>query len=198
MAFRSCLSLRARGLRCILLDYAAEPCPSLQSVSSRASKTFFVVDRKKSPVLRILWVGKTDNPCVSTKDIQLHAPRVRLEKPISLSRPRDAYPYFLARKAEIEALLRAGHAMYRVWEAYRGAKPPFPATYETFRTYCHKHGLAGLRRTPALLSDSSSTPTKAREPTPPTLLGHAATSPKIWPRITEKPREFIPRTEDDE
>ena len=65
---------------------------------------------------------------------------------ISLTRPRDAYPHFLANKRRIEALLRAGHSMYRVWDAYRKGSLPFPASYETFRTYCVKHGLSGLRR----------------------------------------------------
>ena len=115
---------------------------------------------------------------------------------ISLTRPRDAYPHFLANKAEIEALLRAGHTMHRVWEAYRQASPPFPATYETFRTYCVKHGLSKLRNRPI-----SALPEAAPVAVPPPRASPSSAntrpSPKVWPRIVDKPREFIPRTEDD-
>jgi hypothetical protein len=141
-------------------------------------------------------VSKTDNPFVSTTDLSKSIPRVSLQKPTSLAQPRDAYPYFLACKPEIETLLRAGHTMYRVWEAYRGASPPFPATYETFRTYCGKHGLAGLRNPQANATATRPTP---REASPPVISRPAANTPvssKVWPRLTDKPREFVPRTED--
>ena len=115
---------------------------------------------------------------------------------ISLTRPRDAYPHFLANKAQIEALLRAGHTMHRVWEAYRQASPPFPATYETFRTYCVRHGLSKLRNGP--ISAPPATAEVAVHPpsgSPPSA--NVRPSPKVWPRISGKAREFIPRTEDD-
>ena len=115
---------------------------------------------------------------------------------ISLTRPLDAYPHFLANKAEIEALLRAGHTMHRVWDAYRQASPPFPATYETFRTYCVKHGLSKLRTRPI-----SAPPEAAQVAVPPPSSSppsaNARPSPKAWPRMPDKPREFISRTEDD-
>ena len=140
--------------------------------------------------------SKTDNPHVSTRSTSNNGARAEWWKLISLTRPRDAYPHFLANKAEIEALLRAGHTMHRVWEAYREASPPFPATYETFRTYCGKHGLSKLRDGPILGPPAGATP----EAAPPCAARPATTgqpSPKIWPRVSGKPREFIPRTEDD-
>jgi hypothetical protein len=115
---------------------------------------------------------------------------------ISLTRPRDAYPHFLANKAEIEALLRAGHTMHRVWEAYREASPPFPATYETFRTYCVKHGLSKLRNA-AISVQAQAGPAAAPPSTPSAPATQARPMPKVWPRMQGKPPEFIPRTEDD-
>ncbi|MBT8468599.1 MAG: TraK family protein, partial [Deltaproteobacteria bacterium] len=106
----------------------------------------------------------------------------------------DAYPYFLACKSEIETLLRSGHTMYRVWEAYRGASPPFVATYETFRRYCGRHGLTGRRCT----EPASTAPTGRETPAPsrPKPLVNTSVSSKVWPRLSGKPREFVPRTED--
>jgi len=139
-------------------------------------------------------VSKTDNPGVSATDLSKPTPRISLRKPTSPTLPRNAYPYFLACKPEIERLLRAGHTMYQVWEAYRGASPPFPATYETFRTYCGKHGLAGLRykQPPATAARLN----REEEPAAPRPPVNPSTSPKIWPRISGKPREFVPSTED--
>ena len=131
---------------------------------------------------------------MSATDLSKPIPRISLRKPTSPTLPRDAYPYFLACKPEIERLLRAGHTMYRVWEAYRKASPPFPATYETFRTYCGKHGLAGLRY--RQLPATPSGPSPAEAPAAPRPPIHPATPPKIWPRLSGKPREFVPRTED--
>jgi hypothetical protein len=152
--------------------------------------------QKKVRSPRILLVSKTDNPYVSTTSLPQHTPRVSLQKPISLAQPRNAYPYFLACKPEIETLLRAGHTMHRVWEAYRQASPPFPATYETFRTYCVKLGLSKLRNGPI-----SAPPEAAHVAVPPPSSSppsaNARPSPKVWPRIPGKPREFIPRSEDD-
>jgi len=131
---------------------------------------------------------------VSATDLSKPDPRISLRKPASPTLPRDAYPYFLACKPEIETLLRAGHTMYRVWEAYRDASPPFPATYETFRTYCGKHGLAGLRyKEPPATAPG---PDSRRPPTAPRPRVDPSASPKIWPRLPGKPREFVPRTED--
>jgi hypothetical protein len=115
---------------------------------------------------------------------------------ISLTRPRDAYPHFLANKVEIEALLRAGYTMHRVWEAYREASQPFPATYETFRTYCVKHGLSKLRNGRISAPPAASEAATSRSSSPPPS-ANARPSPKVWPRMEGKPREFIPRTEDD-
>ena len=86
--------------------------------------------------------------------------------------------------------------MRRVWEAYRQASPPFPATYETFRTYCVKHGLSKLRY-PTISEPAESTPTPALRAKPLTPVPKTKPSPKVWPRLPGKPREFIPRTEDD-
>ena len=153
--------------------------------------------QKKVRSPRILLVSKTDNPYVSTTSLPQHAPRASLQKPISLAQPRDAYPYFLACKPEIETLLRAGHTMCRVWEACREASPPFPATYETFRTYCVKHGLSNLRNGPILRPPAAG----GTEAAPPSTAAAASAkerpSATVWPRVAGKPREFIPRTEDD-
>ena len=143
-------------------------------------------------------VSKTDNPYVDTRSTSNSSARAEWWKLISLTRPRDAYPHFLANKPEIEALLRAGQTMHRVWEAYREASPPFPATYETFRTYCGKHGLSGLRNLPIPAGSPEASrieaaPTRSSAPSV-----KAPASPKVWPRLPGKPREFIPRTEDDE
>ena len=131
---------------------------------------------------------------MSETDLSKPDPRISLQKPASPTLPRDAYPYFLACRPEIETLLRAGHTMYRVWEAYRDASPPFPATYETFRTYCGKHGLAGLRYKEPPATAAPRHPVEA--PPAPRVPIHPSTSQKIWPRLSGKPREFIPRTED--
>ncbi|MBW1905845.1 MAG: hypothetical protein JRJ24_11155 [Deltaproteobacteria bacterium] len=133
---------------------------------------------------------------MSTTNFLQHTPRVSLQKPISLAQPRDAYPYFVACRPEIETLLRAGHTMCRVWEAYRSASPPFPASYETFRRYCTKHGLAGLRKAPLAVTTSGSAPTETPRPTTPKPSVKAPASPKVWPRLAGKPREFVPSTED--
>ena len=154
------------------------------------------MEQKKVRSPRILLVSKTDNPYVSTTDLLQHTPRVSLQKPISLARPRDAYPYFLACRPEIETLLRAGHTMCRVWEAYRSASPPFPASYETFRRYCGKHGLAGLRKAPPTVTTSESALPGAAAPAIPKPSAKAPASRTAWPRLTGKPREFVPRTED--
>ncbi|MBT8470143.1 MAG: TraK family protein [Deltaproteobacteria bacterium] len=131
---------------------------------------------------------------MNTTDLPKKTARASLQKPTSPLQPRDAYPYFLACKPEIETLLRAGHTMYRVWEAYRDASPPFPATYETFRRYCGKHGLTSRRCT----EPTATTPTPRKAPTPsrPKPLVNTLVSSKVWPRLSGKPREFIPRTEE--
>ncbi|MBW1906033.1 MAG: hypothetical protein JRJ24_12130 [Deltaproteobacteria bacterium] len=104
-------------------------------------------------------------------------------KLISLTRPRDAFPHFLASRAEIEALLRAGHTMHRVWEAYRQASPPFPATYETFRTYCV--------RPPTLRSHHQAPRRLPRMPGPPQRSGHAF-------RANRESSSLAARTTDDQ
>ena len=145
----------------------------------------------------ILLPSKTENPYVNTRHSPHAGSCTEWWKLISLTRPRDAYPHFLANKPEIEALLRAGHTMHRVWEAYRQASPPFPATYETFRTYCGKHGLSGLRNLPITAGPPEATRIEAApaKSSPPSVKVPA--SPQVWPRIQGKPRQFIPRMEDD-
>ena len=146
---------------------------------------------------RILLVSKTDNPFVSTSTPSNNERRAEWWKLILLTRPRDAYPHFLASRVEIEALLRAGHTMHRVWEAYRQASPPFPATYETFRTYCVKLGLSKPRNGP-ILGPPDAGRTEAAPPSttaPPTT--KARPYPTVRPGVAGKPREFVPRTEDD-
>ena len=132
---------------------------------------------------------------MSERDLSKPIPAIASPRPESPTLPRDAYPYFLACKPEIETLLRGGHTMHRVWEAYRAASPPFPATYETFRTYCGKHGLAGLRYKELPAKAAPRNP--AEGPPAPRVPPQPSTSPKIWPRLSGKPRDFIPRTEDE-
>ena len=151
-------------------------------------------DNRREP--DIILARKNDNPYVSTRNPADERARTEWWKMISLTRPRDAYPHFLANKAEIEKLLRAGHTMYRVWEAYRKATPPFPATYETFRTYCGKHGLSRLRE--ASFSESPGpSQAEASEPVRSSQPAKAPPPTKVWPRLPGKPPEFTPRTEDD-
>ena len=134
---------------------------------------------------------------MSATDLSKPDPRISPQKPASPTLPRDAYPYFLACKPEIETLLRGGHTMHRVWEAYRAASPPFPATYETFRTYCGKHGLAGLRYKEPPPTAPGPGPDSRRPPTAPRPRVDPSGSPTVWPRLTGKPREFVPRMDDD-
>jgi len=203
---RSCNLLDRSGffcipLHCSALSWIALWVPGRTCISRRTDRTKRVQKRlgwqKKLASLRILWVSKTDSPFVSTRTPSNDERRSEWWKLISLIRPRDAYPHFLANRAEVEALLRAGHTMHRVWEAYRQASPPFPATYETFRTYCVKHGLSKLRNGPILgppvVSETEVAPPRAAS-RPSTK---ARPSPTVWPRVAGKPREFIPRTEDD-
>ncbi|MFW2390180.1 MAG: hypothetical protein ACN4G0_17720, partial [Polyangiales bacterium] len=77
------------------------------------------------------------------------------------------------------------------------ASPPFPATYETFRNYCVKHGLSKLRSGPILGSPVVSETEIARPSTASPPSTKARPSPTVWPRVVGKPPEFIPRTEDD-
>jgi hypothetical protein len=205
-AVRSCNLLDRSGFFCIplhssALSWIALWVPGRTCITRRTDRTkrFKKNGRGKKELarLRILLVSKTDNPHVSPRTSSNDERRAEWWKLISLIRPRDAYPHFLANKAEVEALLRAGHTMHRVWEAYRQASPPFPATYETFRTYCVKHGLSKLRSGP-ILGPPDVGRTEAAPPSttaPPST--KARPSPKVWPRIPGKPREFIPRTEDE-
>jgi len=140
--------------------------------------------RKKMPSLRILLPSKTDNPFVRPRYSNSDLP----------PEPPEDEPYasFLQRKDEISAWLRSGYSVKGIWAACRCAKPPFPGSYPTFWRYCRMHGLSVPRGTrPAAPPQSSSG--AGRAPTKPTAPG---ATPKIWPRLPEKPREFIPRTED--
>ncbi|MBW2588881.1 MAG: hypothetical protein JRD92_18410 [Deltaproteobacteria bacterium] len=107
--------------------------------------------------------------------------------------PRDEpYACFLQRKDEISAWLRSGYSVKGVWTACRRAKPPFKGSYPTFWRYCRMHGLSVPRGTrPAAPPQSPSG--AGRAPATPAAPG---ATPKIWPRLPGKPREFIPRTED--
>ena len=201
-AVRSCNLLDRSGFPCVALHCLGSLCgflDELASLDELIAPSGFKENgggKKELARLRILLVSKTDNPYVSTRTPSNDKRRAEWWKLILLTRPRDAYPHFLASRVEIEALLRAGHTMHRVWEAYRQASPPFPATYETFRTYCVKLGLSKLRNGPI-----SAPPEAAHVAVPPPSSSppsaNARPSPKVWPRIPGKPREFIPRTEDD-
>jgi hypothetical protein len=202
-AVRSCNLLDRSGFFCIALHCLGSLCGflgELASLDELIAPSGFKknrVGKKELARLRILLVSKTDNPHVSTGTPSNDERRAEWWKLILLTRPRDAYPHFLASRVEIEALLRAGHTMHRVWEAYRQASPPFPATYETFRTYCVKLGLSKLRNAP-ILGPPHVGRTEAAPPSttaPPSA--KARPSPKVWPRVVGKPREFIPRSEDD-
>jgi hypothetical protein len=161
-----CFSLCVPAISWIALDSSAFPCIALHCLGSLcgfldelASLEELIAPsglkkngggKKELARLRILLVSKTDNPHVSPRTPSNDERRAQWWKLIALTRPRDANPHFHASRVEIEALLRAGHTMHRVWEAYRRASPPFPATYETSRTYCVKVGLSKLRNGPIL------------------------------------------------
>jgi len=134
--------------------------------------------------LRILLASKTDNNFVS-KDSQIGYRSA--EAP-------DCEPYacFVQRKEQIAAWLRAGYSVKGVWNACRRATPPFEGSYQTFWRYCRMHELSvprgsRLKSSPRATSEAADV-TKQSEP--------LRSSPKIWPRVEGKPREFIPRTED--
>jgi hypothetical protein len=133
--------------------------------------------------LRILLASKTDNNVVS-KDSQIGYRSA--EAP-------DCEPYacFVQRKEQIAAWLRAGYSVKGVWNACRRATPPFEGSYQTFWRYCRMHELSVARgQRPAL-------PGQPRpKPGPGSKSQGATRSPKIWPRLEGKPREFVPRPED--
>jgi len=132
----------------------------------------------------ILLASKTDNPYVTQVSSTNHLPA---EPPRN-----EPYACFLQRRDEIAAWLRAGYSVKGVWTACRRATPPFQGSYQTFWRYCRMHGLSVPRGTsPAAPSQSPSR--NGRAPKAPAATG---ATPKIWPRLPEKPREFIPRTED--
>ncbi len=132
----------------------------------------------------ILLASKTDNWIVS-KNSQIgyrsaEAPEC------------EPYACFVQRKEQIAAWLRAGYSVKGVWTACRRVTPPFQGSYQTFWRYCRMHGLSVPRGTrPAAPPQSPSG--AGRAPTTPAAPG---ATPKIWPRLPDKPREFIPRTED--
>jgi hypothetical protein len=135
------------------------------------------------PHLRILWVFKTDNRVVS-EDSQIGYRSA--EAP-------DCEPYacFVQRKEQIAAWLRAGYSVKGVWNACRRATPPFEGSYQTFWRYCRMHDLSVARgQRPALPGPSRSKPGAVSQ------AQGATRSPKIWPRLEGKPREFVPRVED--
>jgi len=95
------------------------------------------------------------------------------------------------RKEQIAEWLRAGYSAKGVWNACRRATPPFEGSYQTFWRYCRMHELSVARgQRPAL-------PGQPRpKPGPGSKTQGATRSPKIWPRLEGKPREFVPRPED--
>jgi len=106
----------------------------------------------------------------------------------------DPYACFLQRRDQIAAWLRSGYSVKGVWIACRRATPPFEASYQTFWRYCRQHGLSMPRGAPprAPTKATSETAIASKQSAP---LG---SSPRIWPRLAGKPREFIPRSEDEE
>ena len=139
---------------------------------------------RKMHRLNILLASKTDNPYVTQGSSTNRLPA---------EPPRDEpYACFLQRRDEISAWLRSGYSVKGVWAACRRATPPFQGSYQTFWRYCRMHGLSVPRGTrPATPPQSASGAGQAPE----TPVGPGPT-PKIWPRLAGKPREFIPRTED--
>ena len=128
-------------------------------------------------------VRKTDNPYVS-KTIQFDYRSV--EAPGC-----EPYASFVQCKEQIAAWLRAGYSVKGVWKACRHATPPFEGSYPTFWRYCRIHELSVPRgQRPALPQQ------RKPKPGPDSKTQGATGSPKIWPRLEGKPREFIPRTED--
>jgi len=108
--------------------------------------------------------------------------------------PPDAepYAYFVQREEQIAAWLRAGYSVKGVWKAFQRAKPPFGASYQTFWRYCRQHGLC-VRRPARPPASTKNVPAEGATPRPPLAPG---APPPVWPRMSGKPREFVPRTED--
>jgi len=104
----------------------------------------------------------------------------------------EPYAHFVEHKEQIAAWLRAGYSVKGVWNACQRVTPPFQGSYPTFWRYCRMHGLSVPRGTrpaapPQSPSGAGGAPTKPAAP---------GATPKIWPRLPGKPREFIPKTED--
>jgi hypothetical protein len=174
---REVLRIATAGIR---FPSIAALCKALQPISLRAEPG----GAKKVRSLRILLAPKTDNQGVSERTHSDHRPA---------EPPRDeSYACFLKRKHEIEGWLRSGYSIKGVWAACRRASPPFRGSYQTFWRYCRKHGLSVPRGTPVA---TSSPPPAETEPVRKASRA-APSSPKIWPRISGMPREFVPRTED--
>ena len=106
----------------------------------------------------------------------------------------EAYASFLKRIDEISEWLRSGYSVKGVWIACTRGAPAFSGCYQTFWRYCRMHGLCVRRGTPPVASHRSSAPLGAA---PPVSVIERTTTPQIWPRLSGKPREFIPRTEDE-
>ncbi|MGB5416813.1 MAG: hypothetical protein WBN01_19430, partial [Polyangiales bacterium] len=104
----------------------------------------------------------------------------------------ESYASFLRLIDEIGRWLRSGYSVKGVWLACRRSTPAFHGSYQKFWRYCRKHDLSLPRGTPATGSLRPPTETKPAPKAPPAASG----SPTVWPRLTGKPREFVPRTED--
>ena len=104
----------------------------------------------------------------------------------------EPYACFLQRRDQIAAWLQSGYSIKGVWTACRRATPPFEASYQTFWRYCRQHRLNMPRGAPP---GAPAKPTKEMANAQ-TQSAPLASSPRIWPRVPGKPREFIPRTED--
>ena len=139
---------------------------------------------KKGPRPSILLASKTDNQGVS----------VGTQISYRSAEPPDSepYAYFVQHREQIAAWLGAGYSVKGVWKAFQRAEPPFGASYQTFWRYCRQHGLCVRRPAPPPAS-TKNVPAGGGPPRPSRVPG---APPTVWPRMSGKPREFVPRTED--
>ncbi|NNE20055.1 MAG: hypothetical protein HKN10_16410 [Myxococcales bacterium] len=111
----------------------------------------------------------------------------------SIPPENEAYASFLKRIDEISEWLRSGYSVKGVWIACTRSTPAFSGSYHTFWRYCRLHDLR-VRRGMSPRASRDSPALLGAAPKVPQTRG--ASSQKTWPRLSGKPREFIPRTED--
>jgi len=104
----------------------------------------------------------------------------------------EPYACFVQRRDQIAAWLRSGYSVKGVWIACRRSTPPFEASYQTFWRYCRKHGLSVPRGAPPATAASS----LSAADDPRKQSAAPGPSPKVWPRVTDQPRTFIPKMGD--